>query len=108
MNVPRLLQVVVIVGTLGTAARASDPVFPPAESFGSAGLFEGTDTVRHNAGSDDSGSQPPRVSNRRDRIFYPGDTERPQPLLQQLFLNILLAQTDLFTSPSHVDRPTHL
>ena len=77
MKVARLLQVVVIVGTLGTAARASDPVFPPAQSIGSAGLFEGTDTVRHNAGSDDSGSQPPRVSDRRDRIFYPGDTERP-------------------------------
>ncbi len=41
---------------------------------------------------------------RRDRIFYPGDTERPKPLLRKLFLNIVLDQKDIFTSPFHADR----
>jgi membrane-associated phospholipid phosphatase len=41
---------------------------------------------------------------RRDRIFYPGDTERPKPLLRKLFLNILLDQKDIFTSPFHANR----
>jgi membrane-associated phospholipid phosphatase len=41
---------------------------------------------------------------RRDRIFYPGDTERPKPLLRKLFLNIVLDQKDIFTSPFHANR----
>jgi len=43
---------------------------------------------------------------RRDRIFYPGDTERPKPLLKKLFLNIALDQKDFFTSPFRVNRHT--
>jgi membrane-associated phospholipid phosphatase len=49
-------------------------------------------------------SQPPSVLDRRDRIFYPGDTERPKPLLRKLFLNIVFDQKDIFTSPLHVNR----
>jgi membrane-associated phospholipid phosphatase len=41
---------------------------------------------------------------RRDRIFYPGDTERPKPLLRKLFLNIALDQKDIFTSPFRANR----
>ena len=41
---------------------------------------------------------------RRDRIFYPGDTERPKPLLRKLFLNIVLDQKAIFTSPFHANR----
>jgi membrane-associated phospholipid phosphatase len=41
---------------------------------------------------------------RRDRIVYPGDTERPKPLLRKLFLNIVLDQKDIFTSPFHANR----
>ncbi|HEY1272580.1 MAG TPA: phosphatase PAP2 family protein [Terriglobales bacterium] len=41
---------------------------------------------------------------RRDRIFYPGDTERLKPLGRKLFLNVLLDQKEIFTSPFHIDR----
>jgi hypothetical protein len=40
----------------------------------------------------------------RDRIFYPGDTERPKPLLRKLLLNIALDQKEIFTSPFHANR----
>ena len=46
----------------------------------------------------------PSVLDRRDRIFYPGDTERLKPLGRKLFLNILLDQEDIFTSPFHINR----
>jgi membrane-associated phospholipid phosphatase len=41
---------------------------------------------------------------RRDRIFYPGDTERLKPLGRKLLLNILVDQKEIFTSPFHVSR----
>jgi membrane-associated phospholipid phosphatase len=40
----------------------------------------------------------------RDRIFYPGDTERLKPLGRKLLLNILLDQKDIFTSPFRMNR----
>jgi membrane-associated phospholipid phosphatase len=41
---------------------------------------------------------------RRDRIYYPGDTERPKPLFRKLFLNIALDQKEIFTSPFRINR----
>src|SRR5499433_2487556 len=46
----------------------------------------------------------PTGLDRRDRIFYPGDTERVKPLVRKLFLNILLDQKDFFTSPFRMNR----
>src|SRR6059058_1001073 len=48
--------------------------------------------------------QPPPILDRRDRIFYPGDTERLKPLGRKLTLNILLDQEEIFTSPFHMNR----
>src|SRR5437660_1259132 len=48
------------------------------------------------------------ILDRRDRIFYPGDTERPKPLLRKLFLNIVLDQKEIFTSPFHASRHSAL
>src|SRR5436309_7451286 len=48
--------------------------------------------------------QPPPVLDRRDRIFYPGDTERLKPLGRKLMLNILPDQDEIFTSPFHMNR----
>jgi membrane-associated phospholipid phosphatase len=44
------------------------------------------------------------VLDRRDRIFYPGDTERLKPLARKLGLNVLLDQKEIFTSPFHMTR----
>src|SRR5215467_1428888 len=100
----RLFQIIVIAATASTAANASDDFFSPAQSAASHGLFAGINTAETDAGRDDSQSQPPVGLDRRDRIFYPGDTERPKPLLRKLFLNILYDQQDIFTSPFHVNR----
>jgi membrane-associated phospholipid phosphatase len=43
---------------------------------------------------------------RRDQIFYPGDTERLKPLGRKLLLNILLDEKEIFTSPFHMNRHT--
>jgi membrane-associated phospholipid phosphatase len=48
--------------------------------------------------------EPPAGLDRRDRIFYPGDTERLKPLGRKLILNILLDQKEIFTSPFHLNR----
>ena len=42
------------------------------------------------------------VEDSRDRIFYPGDTERPIPLGRKLVLNVLLDQKEIWTSPFHM------
>jgi len=104
MKAPRLFQIFIIAGTLVTAASARDDLFSPANPTASQGLVVGTDTLEADAGSDDSGSQPTPVLDHRDRIFYPGDTERPKPLMRKLFLNIVFDQKDIFTSPFHVNR----
>src|SRR5262249_24367605 len=41
-----------------------------------------------NVSADEQTTPESRPEDRRDRIFYPGDTERPKPLLRKLFLNI--------------------
>src|SRR5438445_1685757 len=99
-----LLQIFMIAGILVGAARASDDVATATPTTARQGLLAATDTAENDAGSDDSGSQPPSVLDRRDRIFYPGDTERPKPLIRKLFLNIVLDQKDIFTSPFHANR----
>ena len=40
----------------------------------------------------------------RDRIFYPGDTERLKPLTGKLLGNTLLDQKEIWTSPFHMRR----
>jgi membrane-associated phospholipid phosphatase len=57
-----------------------------------------------NADSDQTASPSARAEDRRDRVFYPGDTERPKPLFRKLLLNIAYDQADIFTSPFRVNR----
>src|SRR5438552_4096573 len=99
-----LLQIFMIAGIVVGAARASDDVATATPTTARQGLLAATDTAENDAGSNDSGSQPPPVLDRRDRIFYPGDTERPKPLLRKLFLNIVFDQEEIFTSPFHANR----
>lgn len=40
----------------------------------------------------------------RDRIYYPGDTERLKPLGRKLLANTLLDQKEIWTSPLHMHR----
>jgi len=57
--------------------------------------------------SDDNPTPAPssqQQEDRRDRVFYPGDTERPKPLLRKLLINIAYDQEDIFTSPLRINR----
>src|ERR1043166_1541587 len=60
--------------------------------------------------SDDSDHPSPshQQEDRRDRVFYPDDTERPKPLFRKLFLNIAYDQEDIFTSPFRIHRDNAL
>src|SRR5205814_4029950 len=99
-----LLQIFMIAGILVGAARASDDVATATPTTARQGLLAATDTAENDAGSNDSGSQPPPVLDRRDRSCYPGHTEAPKPLLRKLFLNIVFDQEEIFTSPFHANR----
>jgi membrane-associated phospholipid phosphatase len=101
MKTLRLFSIIVIAAAVSTSAAASDHLFCAAQS---AALPGESIAAEANGGGDDSGSQPAVGLDRRDRVFYPGDTERPKPLLRKLFLNIALDQKDIFTSPFHVNR----
>src|SRR5260370_13643489 len=124
----------VVAGALITGASASDDLFSPAQSAATQPVVAATDAPESAAASDnpqssnpqsgnpgsdvpktddqrtddqrtdDSASPPSRALDRRDRIFYPGDTERPKPLFRKLFLNIVYDQADIFTSPFRVNR----
>ena len=67
-----------------------------------------SDTGAANDQSDTSGKRPTPLMDRRDRVFYPDDTERAKPLARKLFLNILYDQKDIFTSPFHANRHSAL
>lgn len=47
---------------------------------------------------------PNPLSDARDRVFYPGDTERLKPLVAKLGGNMLLDQKEIWTSPFHINR----
>src|SRR5947209_15347545 len=44
------------------------------------------------------------IEDPRDRIFYPGDTERPGPLVHKLLANFVLDQKQIWTSPFRMNR----
>jgi membrane-associated phospholipid phosphatase len=47
---------------------------------------------------------PTPLTDPRDRIYYPGDTERFKPLMRKLGGNILLDQKEIWTSPFRMNR----
>jgi len=104
MKTTGLLQTLVIVGALAPAVCAGQDSLAQTQFPAGQWVFAEANTVEANPESDDSDSKNPPVQDRRDRIFYPGDTENPKPLLRKLALNIVLDEKDIFTSPFHVNR----
>jgi len=103
MKTLRFLQIFLIAGTLVMTARASDDLSPRVQR---AGQVPGPSIHIAEADATKDGQTSPIKAelDRRDRIFYPGDTERPKPLLKKLFLNIALDQKEIFTSPFRANR----
>ena len=109
MKTTGLLHTLVIAGALAPALCAGQDSLPqtqfPTGQFPTGQwVFAEANTVEANTGGDDSDSKTPPVEDNRDRIFYPGDTESPKPLLRKLALNIVLDEKDIFTSPFHANR----
>jgi membrane-associated phospholipid phosphatase len=104
MKMTGLLQTLVIAGALAVAMCAAQDSLAQTQFLTGPLVLAEANTVEANTESDGSDSKSPSVEDRRDRIFYPGDTERPKPLLRKLGLNIALDEKDIFTSPFHVNR----
>jgi hypothetical protein len=60
--------------------------------------------TQEQAGEAERVQHPERVEDKRDPIWYPGDTERIKPLTRKLFGNILLDQKEIWTSPFHMNK----
>src|SRR5437764_9176772 len=99
------LTITMLAGTAKANAQAAKPVSNPSPN---SSLQEQSQAPPETEGSIEEstpqGETSKPILDRRDRVFYPGDTERPRPLLRKLFLNIVLDQKDIFTSPFHVSR----
>jgi membrane-associated phospholipid phosphatase len=102
-----MLRIIVMVSMLAGAASASENLSQPLTS--SPAEMEippsaQTATEDQTPVPPDAEKEPVSSLDRRDRIFYPGDTERLKPLGRKLVLNILLDQKEIFTSPFHMNR----
>jgi hypothetical protein len=104
----RWLVVAATITMLAATANASDKAAIPGSQ---ASLPQEQAPPQNQNSTQDSPSpqesseeQSTPILDRRDRIFYPGDTERPKPLIRKLLLNIVLDQKDIFTSPFHANR----
>jgi membrane-associated phospholipid phosphatase len=99
----RFALAVLLTGILTNAAAACDEttsMFPrPCPPVPLVGLAPAAEN-----GQPALPAEPSSDLDRRDRIFYPGDTERLKPLGRKLLLNILLDQKEIFTSPFHMNR----
>lgn len=56
------------------------------------------------AGQEPQTRLPNPLEDPRDRIYYPGDTERFKPLITKLGGNVLLDQKQIWTSPFHMHK----
>src|ERR1700723_2036397 len=75
MKTTGLLHTLVIAGALAPAVCAGQDSLPQTQFPTAQWVFAEANTVEANTESDDSDSKSPPVEDRRDRIFYPGDTE---------------------------------
>lgn len=78
----------------GTCVAADDPPGPDAPSSPGATSPDTTPTTNAANKSED----------RRDLVYYPGDTEHVGPLTKKLLSNVWLDQKAIWTSPFHMHR----
>jgi hypothetical protein len=92
---PGLILVVTMLG--GMAVASEEPAQQLSSAQTEIALFSQTTDSQTSVPSAEK--EPASSLDRRDRIFYPGDTERLKPLAQKLVLKVLLDQKEIFTSP---------
>ncbi len=111
MKTVRWHVLVVTTTILASVAAASDDAASALREASPQEQSQASPSPQTQSPSQDSAApeQPPREQpspglDKRDRIFYPGDTERLKPLGRKLLLNILLDQEEIFTSPFRINR----
>src|ERR1700730_14272327 len=96
-------MIVATIALAGMVVRAQNDGFAAIPD-----KAEDTASIAQNEPNGSSNNLPPPVErpnpleDARDRIYYPGDTERAKPLLWKLGGNILLDQKQIWTSPFHM------
>ena len=102
-RVHRLILLVVLTAAffplhahnLGLGALTSDLTLATAEA---------NETPNPSNQNPQNAARPHPLSDERDRIYYPGDTESAKPLTRKLAGNILLDQKEIWTSPFHMHK----
>ena len=96
----RYLIVTALAATLG--APAFSQVFDIAAY--NLDIAAAIDDRQDPSSSQPASDQTSAPQDARDRIFYPGDTERAKPLARKLLGNIWLDQKEIWTSPFHMHK----
>jgi membrane-associated phospholipid phosphatase len=94
-----LLLSFLIANVLVPVARAADDAAAPQND--SAAVAQQDDSAQQ-PGASSEAKLPNPFGDPRDRIYYPGDTERAKPLAKKLVANILLDQKEIWLSPLHM------
>jgi membrane-associated phospholipid phosphatase len=97
---PGLILVVTMLG--GMAVASEEPL--QQLSSEQTEITLSSQTAEGQTSVPSAEKEPASSLDRRDRIFYPGDTEHLKPLARKLVLNVLLDQKEIFTSPFHMTR----
>src|ERR1700682_3244665 len=98
--------VVTILATCGSSAFAQVYEISAFSTDVAAAVDEAQDPPSARAGERSSQVATPQnpLQDARDRVYYPGDTERVKPLARKLVGNVLLDQKDIWTSPFHMHK----
>ena len=106
VNWPRAVLITVLLAVAAAASDDANAPSPqtdpssPADSQSQVSLPQVSEPSSQAQATEES----PQILDRRDRIFYPGDTESIKPLGRKLLLNVLFDQEEIFTSPFHINR----
>jgi len=100
----RLIRFVTVALLLGCTAGATESPDNVTQQSTTKDPLVSAPSMTAPDGNVDSPFDEPSLSalDRRDQIFYPGDTERLKPLGRKLLLNVL-DQKEIFTSPFRMD-----
>jgi membrane-associated phospholipid phosphatase len=95
-----LAAAITLLASISGAAENPASTSQPVALSGPAEATQSISVMNEDSGSDEQSTS---ALDRRDRIFYPGDTEKIKPLGRKLLLNIFLDQKEIFTSPFHIN-----
>ncbi len=79
-------------------------LFLPALSIAADETADSDTSAPPSADTTAPGTNPAAKEDRRDLVFYPGDTEHVVPLTKKLLSNVWLDQKAIWTSPFHMHR----